>query len=233
MGDLTDAPEAGNTRSMKRRIHAWLEAFRRHPIRTFLAIGSAIAFTIAGIKLADAEDAAFDALLKWAVATSRPTMVILLHFVWLHRIWIPWSLVPLTLVVLMILAAIDAKAILLEPLPSIEQIKDQDLYMQAKAWLETRLSQKHLYVAEAFLYGSIVHDHYPTSDVDVLIVYKSASDKRLKRAGQELQEMVKREFRHRFGHALHSKFLCAAESELQRDYLATAGDHIKLDLGSA
>lgn len=115
-------------------------------------------------------------------------------------------------------------------LPSASQIEQRDVLDAAREWLESRLGARNLYVGEAYLYGSVVHDHYPTSDVDVLIAFKAASMKRLRSAGLILREELRREFRQDFQRALHIKVFCAHERDRQAAYMTEAGLCVELKI---
>ncbi|MGB8898892.1 MAG: hypothetical protein WCC90_06445, partial [Methylocella sp.] len=57
-----------------------------------------------------------------------------------------------------------------------EIASETDLYLRMVSWLKSLVVQPQLFINQAFLFGSVVHDHYPTSDVDLIIEFKSLTD---------------------------------------------------------
>jgi hypothetical protein len=54
------------------------------------------------------------------------------------------------------------------PVPNREQVEQRQLLDAVRDWLlQNALSERKLHVHKAFLFGSITHDHYATSDVDL------------------------------------------------------------------
>jgi predicted nucleotidyltransferase len=53
----------------------------------------------------------------------------------------------------------------------IEKLADDELKKQTSKWLSHKFSERRLHVRTAELFGSIVHDHYETSDVDVIVCF--------------------------------------------------------------
>lgn len=111
----------------------------------------------------------------------------------------------------------------------IEELEGRDFHNRAKSWLKNRLSKRSLGVEQSFLFGSIVHEHYSTSDVDLCVVLKAAKEKRLKQIGQKLKSEVALDFKRTFGHSLHVSFLIINEQNRLANFLAKAGKHERLD----
>ena len=82
-----------------------------------------------------------------------------------------------------------------------EKIKERTLLADVQNWLAIELSARRLQVSSAFLFGSVVHDHYPTNDVDLVIVLKSGVNK--SRAGTRLRNDLAVRFKQTFNYPLH------------------------------
>lgn len=117
--------------------------------------------------------------------------------------------------------------------PSIVQLRDAELHDQAAKWLTAKLSNKKLRVHKAALFGSVVHDHYPTSDVDVVVLFAGASDKLVSKIGRKIRGPISNEFRLQFGHPLHVQFFHATERDHLSAFLTKAGKHELLPLENA
>jgi predicted nucleotidyltransferase len=94
---------------------------------------------------------------------------------------------------------------------SIAALEDFDLKMQASKWLAARLSEQKFHIQQAALFGSIVHDHFRTSDVDVIVRFKPISNRIVGKTVRRIKSQLGPEFKERFGHDLHVKFFCADE----------------------
>src|SRR6266481_1881310 len=141
------------------------------PRRIITLVGAALlTVTVEAVKYFT-EEAAFENARLWLVARSRAAMIVL-QFIAAHAWWIPWGLVPLTVIVMLIWIAIDTRKLARSRMVPIEQLEDHELYAQATVWLSKRLAERKLHVEGACLFGSIMHDRYPTSDVDVAIWFK-------------------------------------------------------------
>lgn len=116
-----------------------------------------------------------------------------------------------------------------KPSPTIEQIGDQELYKQSAQWLIKRLSDRKMRVDRAILFGSIVYDHFPTSDVDLIVVIKQMSYRKSGAAGKEVKKL-KAEFKERFNHALHLQFYLASEQDRLTKFLSGLGKYEELKL---
>jgi hypothetical protein len=95
-----------------------------------------------------------------------------------------------------------------QPTISSEQAEQQELLEDVMRWLSDNLGANKLHVHQAFLFGSVVHDHYQTRDVDVCLVLDRNSNQR--RAGDLLRNQVAVRFKKHFGYQLHLKF-CAPD----------------------
>lgn len=105
------------------------------------------------------------------------------------------------------------------PSSPMEKLEDRALYERSKAWLEKHLADKKLEVESAILFGSVVHNHFPTTDVDVLVVLKNASDKASARAGQRVKDLRK-EFLKTFNHRLDVQLFLSKEEEGLKEFLS-------------
>ena len=91
-------------------------------------------------------------------------------------------------------------------------------------WLASFAEERTLYINKAFLFGSIVHDHYPTSDVDLIIEFKLSlmTDWRLGTI-LEIKGKIANDFERTFGHKLHITFFCSNEGAQRDRFLKKAG----------
>lgn len=85
-----------------------------------------------------------------------------------------------------------------------EQMKERTLLVDIQNWLAGELSARKLHISNAFLFGSVVHDHYSTSDVDLVIVLESGTNK--SRAGARLRNDLAVRFKGTFNYPLHLEF---------------------------
>jgi predicted nucleotidyltransferase len=90
-------------------------------------------------------------------------------------------------------------------------LEDADLKKQASKWLITKLSEQKFHVQQAALFGSIVHDHFRTSDVDVIVRFKPISDSAIKKSVRRIKSQLAQDFKQKFGHDLHIKFFLTDE----------------------
>lgn len=116
-----------------------------------------------------------------------------------------------------------------KPLSPMEKLEGRALYEQSKAWLEKRLSEKRMKAESAFLFGSVIHDHFPTTDVDVLVVLQKASDGASARAGQRIKDLRKG-FLKRFGHTLDVQLFLSREEGGVKTFLCKLNKYEKLTL---
>ncbi|QAY96870.1 hypothetical protein CWB41_14945 [Methylovirgula ligni] len=107
----------------------------------------------------------------------------------------------------------------------IAELKNEELRNRATQWLKSKLSNNGLHVREANLFGSILHDNYPTNDVDVVIEYKPISERQIAAHTRQIRERVAAEFERTFGKRLHATFFCANEGERREQFFARAGEH--------
>lgn len=115
-----------------------------------------------------------------------------------------------------------------QPIASEDQIRERNFLRDVRAWLGTELSGGRLHIARAFLFGSVVHDHYATGDIDLIVVLQSNANK--SRAGERLRNDVAVRFKQKFNHRLHLEF--KTEDEL-RGFLARAGKSEEIQIQSA
>jgi predicted nucleotidyltransferase len=113
--------------------------------------------------------------------------------------------------------------------PPIEKLEDQALYERAKSWLQKRLSNKNMKVERAIIFGSVIYEHVPTTDVDVIVILRQMSDKASARSGQKIKSLGK-EFFERFGHELHVQLFLTREQERIDAFLAKLNKYEELIL---
>jgi predicted nucleotidyltransferase len=77
---------------------------------------------------------------------------------------------------------------------SIAALEDDDLKKQASRWLIARLSEQKFHIQQAALFGSIVHDHFRTSDVDVIVRFKPISEKVIGKTVRRIKGQLANEF---------------------------------------
>lgn len=115
------------------------------------------------------------------------------------------------------------------PVPGLEQAQERNLLQAAPSWLRIHLSDRKLHIQRAFLFGSVVRDHYPTADVDLVVVLVPSANRR--RAADRLRSELAVEFKLNFQRRLHLKF-CIADD--LTDFLRRAGgDHQEIYLRRA
>ena len=100
------------------------------------------------------------------------------------------------------------------------RLKDQKLRDLASRWLSRKLFDPDLCVERAILFGSVVHDHFPTSDVDVLILMKPVAYRKAVKSGRKIKTEVRRNFKQTFDHQLHFQFFVYDEKDRFDKFLA-------------
>ncbi|HEY8696417.1 MAG TPA: hypothetical protein VIM02_02275 [Rhizomicrobium sp.] len=101
-----------------------------------------------------------------------------------------------------------------------EILADEDLRKQASKWLAHKLSERRLHVRSVTLFGSITHDHFATSDVDVIVSFEEMRDHQIAAAVRRIKGILAAEFIRTFGHKLHVTFFCAGEAADHVSFLA-------------
>jgi predicted nucleotidyltransferase len=109
-------------------------------------------------------------------------------------------------------------------------LEDIELHDQASRWLSGWLSSEDLRVQRAVLFGSVVHEHYPTSDVDVIVLSKPITGRTAKSVGRRIKSEMRREFKLRFGHPLHVQLFLAGEKERFDAFLSRLDKYEELPL---
>lgn len=92
---------------------------------------------------------------------------------------------------------------------SADALEDADLKKIVSKWLIAKLSDSR--VQQAALFGSVVHDHFTTSDIDVIVRFKQMPDAQVGKAVRHIKGPIAERFKDQFGHDLHVKFFMAAE----------------------
>ena len=100
----------------------------------------------------------------------------------------------------------------IETAQPLELLEDADLAKQATRWLSVTLSDRKLHLEKrAYLFGSIIHDHYETSDVDVIVEFQPIKDSQIAKSVRRIRNEIASAFQQKFGHKLHVTFFCANE----------------------
>lgn len=228
MPDLTNGDALVTMRTIMARLKRWLREVLR-PKRLIVLILSLVLTIFRDEIRNHLEDAVSGITVSWFKANADTAMGIT-NFIG-HYWWaIPWCLVPLSILGVIVLAAIDSRTQTYQTdfMPRAK-LDDKDLHDRAKSWLESRLSIGKL-VDEAFLFGSVVHNHYSTGDVDVIVVFKPAREKQIGNAGRELHERVAPEFKQVFDRPLHFQLFCARELNRKIKFLNDTGKYEALTL---
>jgi predicted nucleotidyltransferase len=93
---------------------------------------------------------------------------------------------------------------------SIAELADADLKRQVTKWLRAKLPKDEL-IQRVALFGSIVHDHFKTSDVDLIVQLGPMTKAQIGRTVRRIKSKTAKEFKETFGHNLHVKFFVADE----------------------
>lgn len=141
-----------------------------------------------------------------------------------------WVTLPIAAVALGLIIYEVKQRPLPKPPPSLEELEDEDLLKQAARWLIARLSDGKLGVRRAILFGSVVHDHFPTSDVDVIVFFKATSDRAVAKAGRKIKAEIGQQFKQRFNHPLHAQLFHANEEMRFSNFVSKLGKYEELPL---
>jgi predicted nucleotidyltransferase len=102
---------------------------------------------------------------------------------------------------------------------------EEDKHRRISRWLGVALSERRFGIEHATLFGSIVHDHYPTSDVDLIVLFTQANDRQIRRAVTLIKSELASVFQTTFGHRLHVTFFCSFENHDMVEFIKVAGKH--------
>jgi predicted nucleotidyltransferase len=108
---------------------------------------------------------------------------------------------------------------------------EQDSRDRIVKWLRHICTQPAHCVSQAFLFGSVVHDHFPTSDVDLIIQFKPINNRRLKNLVRTIKGRISEDFERTFRHKLHVTFFCSDEAAQLDQFLVKAGKHEAITRG--
>jgi predicted nucleotidyltransferase len=134
-----------------------------------------------------------------------------------------WSIIPAMIIGLGLIwidASRAARHRAKDAPESRKQLEYIDLKKAARNWLRTKLSDSKLAVQQAWLFGSITHDHYDTSDVDIIILFKPMGERQIAAAVRKITDQLASQFRLKFNRDLHVKFFCAHEENNRMNFLA-------------
>ena len=110
----------------------------------------------------------------------------------------------------------------------IKTATEKEKYEAVAKWLKSVISKREYCVHQAFLFGSIVHEHYPTSDVDLIVQFTTLRDSKLSSIVQKLKGGIARDFKATFQHELHVTFFCSNETNQQDRFLRKAGNYQRI-----
>lgn len=134
-----------------------------------------------------------------------------------------WITTPLALMMFAVLLyRVKGRPLPKSP-PTIDQLEDKELREQASKWISNWLSDRKLCIQRAVLFGSVVYDHYATSDVDVIIVAEAMTNRKAARIGRKIKNEMRRDFNVRFGHPLHVQLFDATEKDRFEQFLSRLG----------
>jgi len=207
-------------------IRDWWHALRRYPVR---ALGLALVPLFLWLLQIFAEGEAYDAERNWLAARSDTAMWIL-HLIAAHWWWVGWFLIPLTIIGILVWAALDARNARRANFKPIGTLADDQLLDLVVRWLTRRLSDRKLYVASGTLFGSITHNHFPTSDVDVIIFFEKLTKRKQASISRKLRLEVAKEFMQTFGHPLHLQFYSSHEEKPMNRFIDKQSNPIALTL---
>jgi predicted nucleotidyltransferase len=106
-----------------------------------------------------------------------------------------------------------------------EQSLEYNKHNQIVHWLESVLSDNSLRITSAVLFGSVVHDHYDTSDVDAAVMFATIPDSHIGQLVRRIKEKIASDFSTTFTHPLHVTFFCSHEETEMQDFLREAGKY--------
>lgn len=133
-------------------------------------------------------------LIHWLLPLSSPYLVII---------------VPISVLIYFFHQKIARMIASVRSVPVLVGSQEQTLRDAVRPWLKSRLAASKLQVEHAGLFGSILRDHYTTSDVDLAVLVKPVTEKRFGRIAACLRGVVARDFKESFGHRLQVQFFSA------------------------
>ena len=92
-------------------------------------------------------------------------------------------------------------------------------------WLSGHLAKTESGVGQAYLFGSVIHRDYPTSDVDVALLFNDMADKEYTRKERRLAP-VSRDFEKTFQKPLHFQRFLATEVEAFREFISKQSEPV-------
>lgn len=150
------------------------------------------------------------------------------NFIRLQWWLIPWCGVPLTIILIFWEARRDAAKEIAARFVPLKILNERDLRNSVKQWLSARLGASKD-VSRAFLFGSVMHDDYPTRDVDLVVLFKPMSLSTFGRKGRNLRRKLSEDFERRFQHPLHLQFFLASEVAKLDAFVKQADDIEQLE----
>ena len=170
----------------------------------------------------------------WSLFSPNPIAKVLSESLRKHSIRLPhvsayWVTTPIAFAMFIAVWREVKRRPLPGPSPTIEQLGDQELHEQSAQWLIKRFSDTKMNVERAILFGSIVHDHFSTADVDLIVVIKEISYRKSTAAGRRVKGL-RADFKARFNHALHLQVYFASEKNRLTRFLSGLGKYEELKL---
>lgn len=93
------------------------------------------------------------------------------------------------------------------------ELEDKVLREAVPNWITNWLAHNGIKAQRAILFGSIAHDHFPTSDVDLIVLSERIGRRQAVSMGRKIKTLMRGEFQQRFGHKLHVQLFLHNEAE--------------------
>jgi predicted nucleotidyltransferase len=108
------------------------------------------------------------------------------------------------------------------------ELSEAALRARVSQWIPGALKKKKIRADQLLLFGSITHDHYPTSDIDLIVQFSPMSDRKIASAVRMIKGAIAEDFERTFGHRLHVTFFCAHEAASRDSFLKKAGNYVPI-----
>ena len=116
-------------------------------------------------------------------------------------------------------------------LESFEKLANADLKAHASKWLSHALSDRKLGIRSVEMFGSVVREHYKTSNVNVIVCLASMRNSRIAASVRRIRGSIANDFERTFGHKLRVQFFCVSEEEDYQAFKTKVGKHEIISLG--
>ncbi len=108
----------------------------------------------------------------------------------------------------------------------VQSIQDSET-LQIRVWLSGRLANDASWIAQAYLFGSVTHSTYQTSDVDIVILFNKMSDIEYIKKNEILRSVIE-SFTKTFNRPVHLQRFLARERNNFEEFLAKQSEPVKL-----